>query len=313
VISAGSLGGPRKCIYATKTILQDIETIFSGRIWPDLASWDDSSDKHKLLYKPYVSLPSPLYALFNLAICSLEADGLYHAVQAGISIRSFPLNHGADINGSYMSSAFSIRHDSSSTEFLFFGDVEPDSLVSTPHTIDIWRAVAPKIPSTLKVIFIECSWPSGRADDMLYGHLTPEHLVAELVALARQVVKHRNSELAPRISARKRQKTRLVNNEELLDSLKGLHIYITHCKDNMTSGECEPMRQLITDQVRELVKAHQLGAMIICTEPGMHISMFLRIGELTIPDALDRYLRSDYQQQNFFQNLSPHLIHVPIS
>jgi len=148
---------------------------------------------------------------------------------------------------------------------------------------------------------------------MLYGHLTPEHLVAELVALARQVVKHRNSELAPRIPAKKRQKTRPVNNEELLDSLKGLHIYITHCKDNMTSGECEPMRQLITDQVRELVKAHQLGAMIICTEPGMRISMFLRIGELTIPDAPDRHLRSDYQQQKPLQKLSPHLIHVPIS
>ena len=206
MISAGSLGGPRKCIYATKTILQDIETIFSGRIWPDLASWDDSSDKHKLLYKPYVSLLSPLYVPLNLAVSSLEADGIYHAVQAGISIRSFPLNHGADINGSYMSSAFSIRHDSSSTEFLFFGDVEPDSIVSTPRTIDIWRAVAPKIPNTLKVIFIECSWPSGRADDMLYGHLTPEYLVAELVALAKQVVKHRNSELAPRIPARKRQK-----------------------------------------------------------------------------------------------------------
>jgi len=298
VISAGSLNGPKKCIYATKTILQDMETIFSGRIWPDLASWDDSSDKHKLLYKPYVSLPFPLYTPFNRAISSLEADGIYHAVQAGISIRSFPLNHGTDGNSSYLSSAFSIRHDLSSTEFLFFGDVEPDSLVSTPRTIDIWRAIAPKIPNTLKVIFIECSWPSGRADDMLYGHLTPEHLVAELVALAKQVVKHRNSESAPGTPARKLQKTRLINNEEfldeLLDSLKGLHIYITHCKDDMTGGKCEPMRQLITDQVRELVKAHQLGAIIICTEPGMCISMFSSHRGTTILDRPDRYLRSDH-------------------
>lgn len=222
---------------------------------------------------PFIPLCTPL----SLAISSLEADGIYHVVQTGISVRSFPLNHGADVKGSYMSSAFSIRHDLSSIEFLFFGDVEPDSLVPTPRTIDIWRVAAPKIPNTLKAIFIECSWPSGRADDMLYGHLTPEHLVAELVVLAKEVVKYRKSELAPRTTpgpARKRQETRSIIDEELLNSLKGLRIYVMHCKDDTTSIEHEPTRQLITDQVRELVKAHQLGAIIVCTEPGMRISMF---------------------------------------
>lgn len=258
VISAGSLSGPRKNIYAAKAILQDLETIFSDRIWPNLASWNNSDEEHKLLYKP------------------LEADGNYNAVHTGTSIRSFPLNHGTYQDGSYTSSAFCIRHDPSSVEFLFFGDVEPDSLAPVPRTIDIWRAVAPKIPNSLKAIFIECSWPSGRTDDTLYGHLTPEHLVAELVALAKEVVKYRKTELALKTStrpARKRQKTNPINDDELLDSLNGLRVYVMHCKDDTTSVGGKPMRQLITDQIRELVNARQLGATVVCTEPGMRISI----------------------------------------
>ncbi|KAJ3574557.1 hypothetical protein NP233_g1690 [Leucocoprinus birnbaumii] len=195
VISAGSLSGPRKNIYATKPVLQDIEAIFSDRLWPNLASWTDSEEEHKLLYKP------------------LEADGEYKNIHTDISVRTFPLSHGTYQDDPYTSSAFCIRHDPSSTEFIFFGDVEPDSVTKTPRNIDIWRVVAPKIPNTLKAIFIECSWPSGRADDTLYGHLTPEHLVAELVALAKEVVKYRKSEQALKTSprpARKRQKPTLL-------------------------------------------------------------------------------------------------------
>jgi cAMP phosphodiesterase len=182
-------------------------------------------------------------------------------------------------DGTYTSSAFFIRHDTSSTEFLFLGDMEPDSLTSSPLNIDIWRAAAPKISKSLKAVFIECSWPSGRTDDTLYGHLTPEHLVAELVILGKEVVKHRKSEPAPKPRpARKRQKANPVDDNELVNALKGLRIYVMHCKDDMSSDDNEAMRLLITGQVRQLVKARQLGATIICTEPGMRISMFVDVG-----------------------------------
>ncbi|KXN90502.1 3',5'-cyclic-nucleotide phosphodiesterase [Leucoagaricus sp. SymC.cos] len=255
VISAGSLRGQRKRLYAAKETLNDLETVFSDRIWPNLATWSDSDSDYKLLYKP------------------LEADGNFHSVHTGISVRQFPLNHGTYRDESYTSSAFLIRHDSSSTEFLFFGDVEPDSLALAPRTVDIWRAVAPKVPDTLKAIFIECSWPSGRQDDMLYGHLTPDYLVAELVVLAKEVVKHRKSGQALRSSrpARKRQKANPISDEDLLDALKGLQVYVMHCKDDMNNDK-EPTRHSITRQVGELVQTRQLGATVICTEPGMRIS-----------------------------------------
>lgn len=208
---------------------------------------------------------------------SLDADEKYHPVHSPISVRSFPLSHGTYVDGSYTSSAFFIRHDPSSTEFLFFGDVEPDSVASVPRTIDVWRVAAPKIPDTLKAIFIECSWPSGRSDDMLYGHLTPEHLAAELTALAKEVVAHRKEQAFKTSArpARKRQKTNPIEDDELTDVLKDLRVYVTHCKDDMTSDDGDkPTRHLITEQVRELVKARNLGVMIECAEPGMWISMF---------------------------------------
>lgn len=55
VISAGSLAGPRKRVYALKQTLEDLESIFSDRIWPNLASWDEEDDEHKLLYCMYES------------------------------------------------------------------------------------------------------------------------------------------------------------------------------------------------------------------------------------------------------------------
>lgn len=50
VLSAGSLRGPRKRIYAAKQTLQDLESVFSDRIWPNLASWNEDDEDHKLLY-----------------------------------------------------------------------------------------------------------------------------------------------------------------------------------------------------------------------------------------------------------------------
>jgi len=50
VVSAGSLRGPRKRVYALKQTLNDLELVFSDRIWPNLASWKEDDDSFKLLY-----------------------------------------------------------------------------------------------------------------------------------------------------------------------------------------------------------------------------------------------------------------------
>ena len=54
VLSAGTLKGPRKRIHAARHVIDNIETVFSDRVWPKLASWSAKDDDYKLLYEPYV-------------------------------------------------------------------------------------------------------------------------------------------------------------------------------------------------------------------------------------------------------------------
>ena len=204
-----------------------------------------------------------------------------------------PVWHGKnDTLGDYESTAFFIRHDHTGKEFLFFGDVSPDSLcdpeTSKPQTISVWRAAAPKIPSKLSTIFIECSWPSGRPGEQNYGHLSPEHLVDELAALAAEVVdvraaaaaattnaKSRHGSAAGRAAATtadepKRKKRRRS------EPLAGLRIYVTHCKEDLERKFSRPICHVIRDQVEELVRAKGLGAEVLSAEQGRTISMSLR-------------------------------------
>lgn len=218
----------------------------------------------------------------------------YRTIFPDVSVKAMPVWHGKnDTLGDYESTAFFIRHDPTGQEFLFFGDVSPDSLCesSKPQTISVWRAAAPKIPYTLSTIFIECSWPAGRQDEQLYGHLSPEHLVDELATLAAEVVNVRaaaattstststaksshGSSTTSRVAATgdepKRKKRRRSG------PLAGLRIYVIHCKEDLERKFSRPICHVIRDQVEELVRAKGLGVEVLSAEQGMTISMSLR-------------------------------------
>ncbi|KAH9981463.1 cAMP phosphodiesterases class-II-domain-containing protein [Lactifluus volemus] len=275
VLSAGSLHGPRKRVCAPLHTLKILETIFSDRIWPNLASWDADDAAHKLLYDP------------------ITFDDSYRTIFPDVSVRAMPVLHGKnETAGDYTSSAFFIRHDPTRKEFLFFGDVSPDSLViaddahsgtaaaDAPLTIAVWR----------------CSWPSGRPDELLYGHLSPEHVVDELVALAAEVTKARtaaakradrdnnnngNTTTTTTTARRKRKKLRTdTSSTSTTDSssspskpLAGLRVYIIHCKEDedLEREHERPIARIIRDQVDVLVQAKGLGAEVFSAEQGMTI------------------------------------------
>lgn len=201
----------------------------------------------------------------------LVPDVRYTTIFPDVSVRAMPINHGKNALGEYESAAFFIRHDPSLREFLFFGDVEPDSVAEKPRTINVWRAAASKIPETLSTLFIECSYPSGRPDNILFGHLTPEHLVAELSVLAQEVVAYRRQKStsdARKRPIRKRQKRNSITSEDLKGALLGLRVCIIHCKDDASLGTVPPIREVILAQVRQLVDANKLGAKIFAAEQG---------------------------------------------
>lgn len=185
----------------------------------------------------------------QLSLLSLPADARYVTVSRGISVRTMPISHGHNPTcGVYDSAAFFIRRDSDASEFLFFGDVEADSVSKQPRNINVWRAAAAKIPETLSAIFIECSWLSGRPTAALFGHLTPEHLVEELEVLATEVVKVRSS--VPVTDSRRSNRRASKSTQSSLNGvLAGLRIYVTHCKETWDSPRKKPINHLITDQV----------------------------------------------------------------
>ena len=185
-----------------------------------------------------------------------------------------PLSHGSSPTP-YYSSAYFIRNTKTMQEFLFFGDVEPDSVARDPLTIHVWRAAAPLIPQRLHTIFIECSWPSGRDNTMLYGHLTPEHLTQELKNLATEVVRSRaptSSQGWTRSGLARRRTTR---DQDLVGALQGLRVYVMHCKEDLQHKFNEPIHRVITSRVQELVRECGLGAEILHADQGLHIGTYL--------------------------------------
>ncbi len=109
------------------------------------------------------------------------------------------------------STAYFIRAEPTSTtpkrEVLIFGDVEPDSISLSPRTARIWAEAAPKIAAgILKGLFIEVSYTNATGDAVLFGHLAPRHLLAELTTLGELVQQARKDQNREKDSARKGRK-----------------------------------------------------------------------------------------------------------
>ncbi|KAL6707526.1 elongation factor EF-1 gamma subunit [Coniothyrium glycines] len=121
------------------------------------------------------------------------------------------------------STAYFIRAEPTPTtpkrEVLLFGDVEPDSLSLFPRTCQIWSEAAPKIAAgILRGIFIEVSYTNAQADAVLFGHLNPRHLLAELSVLASKVRDAKHSASRERDEARRLRKRKRVSNPLQLDA-----------------------------------------------------------------------------------------------
>ncbi|KAI7183217.1 hypothetical protein D0869_05395 [Hortaea werneckii] len=105
------------------------------------------------------------------------------------------------------STAYFIRDGESSREVLIFGDVEPDSISLSPRNRLVWQEAARKIAhGLLGGIFIESSYDDTQADAILFGHLNPRHLIAELQTLATLVLEAKAARAFEK-SARKRKRS----------------------------------------------------------------------------------------------------------
>ena len=304
VLLAGSFSGSRKSVRGSRDCLEDLYSIFEpSQIWLNLASWNPEDADYLYLYDPTLPIgesPSKKKKGPTKDESENEENSTYYTPLHGpLTVCMFSISHGP----SYDSSAFFIHHTSLGREFLFFGDVEYDLSSINPRISNVWSAAAPKFVSgELSAVFIECSWPSGRPDDKMFGHLTPEHLVAELQVLANFVSEHRNlsnnypASTNPRVTSisprrrssssaspeRKRLKQSVDEDPSeggrrpvLQNALSGLRVYIIHCKEELTRQDnTKPINQVISNQVRELVNKLELGVEIVAAEQGSLIREF---------------------------------------
>ena len=146
-----------------------------------------------------------------------------------MTVTPFPLAHGG-----MESTAFLVEHGADA--LLCFGDTGPDTVEHADKLERVWTAVAERVRTKrLKAIVIEVSFANDRADDKLFGHLTPRHLLAEL---------HKLEALAGK------------------GSLKGLPIVIGHIKYALT--DTQPQAQILS----ELKAGNDLGVHFLIPEQG---------------------------------------------
>jgi 3',5'-cyclic-nucleotide phosphodiesterase len=146
-----------------------------------------------------------------------------------MTVTPFPLNHAGS-----ESTAFLIESDGDA--ILCFGDTGPDEVQKGSNIRNIWKSVANKVKQQkLKAIILETSYPSGRPDSLLFGHMTPRWV---------------------------HQTLRLLDQEAGGNVLKGLPIVVSHIKYSLTREQAqETIRQ-------ELEDGNDVGVQFVIPEQG---------------------------------------------
>ena len=143
----------------TLSVLRD--NYFTWKNWANFGSEGDKPVLNKYHYTPLN--PGAETALAN----------------TNMVVTAFVLSHG----NPYQSTAFLLRNNDS--YLLYLGDTGADEVEHANNLQLLWQQVAPLIKSQkLKAVFIEVSFPDEQPVKLLFGHLTPKLLMAELCTLA---------------------------------------------------------------------------------------------------------------------------------
>jgi len=127
---------------------------------------------------------------------------------------------------------------------LYFGDVGPEGVEGTGLITAVWERVAPLIAEgSLLGLFLEISYAEDRPDSLLFGHLSPSWMMAEMYTLAQ-----------------------MVDTSNPYDALAGFPIVVTHVKPVFEM--VEPPLRVISRQIAQL---NDLGINFIFPTQGMRI------------------------------------------
>ncbi len=194
--------------------------LFNWKIWPNFGNEGEGVQMKKYQY------------------VRLKPVAEYAIGQTQMAVTAFELSHSKP----YISTAFLIR--ANQKYMLYFGDTGPDALENSSAMNTVWTTVVPLVRDRkLSGIFLEASFPSAHPDNLLFGHLTPRWMMAELRNLAK-----------------------LVCPEHPETALQGLKVVVTHIKPSM-NPEDNPAAVIM----RELAESNDLGLEFILPETGTRI------------------------------------------
>ena len=151
-----------KTVYATNSCMEMMQRhYFNGETW---ANFGDQGNGY--LIKKYH------FQTLNPEEKTLIAN-------TTMTVKAFPLSH---VNP-FQSTAFLIQNGDAYV--LYLGDTGPDHIEKSNKLKLLWTEISPLIKNgKLKGIFIEVSFPDEQPDSLLFGHLTPNHLLKELHSLS---------------------------------------------------------------------------------------------------------------------------------
>jgi cAMP phosphodiesterase len=204
-----------KTVYATKKCMEMMEKhYFNGDTW---ANFGDEG---------------PGFQLKKYHFQTLAIGEETKITNTAMTVKAFPLSH---VNP-FESTAFLIQNEKDAV--LYLGDTGPDSVEKSTDLSELWKTVAPLIQNKqLRGIFIEVSFPNEQADNSLFGHLTPNHLMKEL---------HKLEDLAGK------------------GTLKNFKIIITHLKP--------PAKNMVKIK-EQLQKQNDLGVQLVFPEQGKRFEL----------------------------------------
>ncbi|MFN0065114.1 MAG: MBL fold metallo-hydrolase [Chlamydiales bacterium] len=178
--------------------------IFNAIIWPNYGS-----EGNEPVLRHYEYIRVPLHE-------EIEIPGTKYRIEA------YRLSHPHE----YPSSAFLIQYQGSYV--LYLGDTSPDALEKEKHLSHIWKRIAPLIKEKrIRALFLECSVPDADSAQVVYGHLNPKLMMAELQILAKEagcsleglkvVITHRKESLYVAKTRESVKEELLANNKLKLD------------------------------------------------------------------------------------------------
>lgn len=205
-----------KPIYALKSVNQTMsDTYFNWQAWANFTNRGKPPRLNK--YQVIDLIPQAATAIKNTQL----------------QVTAFSLSHPLE------SSAFVLEYNNNL--FVYFGDTGPDKVEKQGKLAAVWQYLAKQMQTKqLRGMAIEVSFDNQRPDNLLFGHLTPKWLMAELTYFQNLV----------------KDKT----------PFEDMQIIISHIKYSLNSG---PDPKTVIQQ--QLEQANQLDFNLIIPKQGQRI------------------------------------------